>query len=315
MSRSLILDANNLLYRIFFAQLNESSDIAIGMCYHGALWTLRKYFNAYPADDVVMAFDSLSWRKLYTSDLNECVTHKKYKGTRRQNLTPAQKERLQSFDEHVTEFAEMLKNETSVLVLRQKYLEADDLISGYIQMHPGMEHVLVSSDKDYMQLLERNNLTIVDPDSGNPRSLADWNNDPNFFMFEKCLRGDTSDNVMSAYPRLRSKVIKEAFNDEYVKQNVMNHEFKVLVNSKDGSVEEKSYITKDIFDENNFLMNLYEQPDNIKTLMLNSINKSIANRSRFNYVKFMRFCGRHQLTNILDSIDQFVPVLSVNPKL
>lgn len=310
MRKSLIIDANNLLYRTFFAQIDEAEDIVIAMCHHSALWSMQKYYNEYPADDVVVAFDSYSWRKLYTKNLDECVTYKKYKGHRRQNLTPSQQKKLDKFDQHVNEFGEMLKSQTSLLVLQEKYLEADDLIAGYIQRNPDMKHVLITSDKDYIQLLGKNNLTIIDPDSGKPRSLKDWNDDPEFFMFEKCLRGDTSDNVMSAYPRLRSKKILEAYSDEYAKTNIMNHKFKVLVNKDDGSIEEQNFSTQEVFEENNMLMNLEARPENIRALIEKSIQKSLENRSSFNYFKFVKFCGKHQLQNILDKVDRFVPMLS-----
>lgn len=307
--RSLILDANNLLYRIFFAHIKESEEILIGMCHHSALWTLQKYYKAYPADEVVVVFDSYSWRKAYTKDLSNCVTYKKYKGTRRQNLTASEQEKFDKFDEHVNEFAEMLQNETALLVLKKKYLEADDLVAAYIEQNPDMKHVLISSDKDFMQLMS-DNVTIIDPDSGKPRSLKDWDNDPNYFMFEKCFRGDNSDNVMSAYPRLRSTKIKQAYTDDYLLQNIMNNKFTVLVNKDDGSIVEESFVTKDVFEENDLLMNLKSQPEYIKKKMASAINEARESRGKFNYIKFMKFCNKNDLKNILQNVDQFVPMLA-----
>jgi len=310
MPKSLIVDANNILYRTFFAQIDEDVDIVIGMCHHSALWSMNKFYKEYPADEIVMAFDSYSWRKAYTNDLSECVTDKKYKGTRRKNLTASQQAKFEVFDQHVEEFANMIKEQTSILVLKEKYLEADDLIAGYIQGNPDMEHVLISSDKDYMQLLHKNKLTLIDPDSGKPRSLKEWNDDPDFFMFEKCLRGDTSDNVMNAYPYLRSKRLKQAYTDEYEREAIMNHEFTALINEDDGTVREATYVTRDVFEENDYLMNLESQPEAIKRLMAKSIELSRETKGKFNYVAFIKFCGKYQLKNILDKIDNFVPMLA-----
>lgn len=310
MAKSLIIDANNILYRTFFAQNSEPEDILIGMCHHSALWSLNKFYKEFPADEIVMAFDSYSWRKAYTKDLSQCVTHKRYKANRRKDLTPRELERLDKFDTHVQEFADMMKAQTSVLILQEKYLEADDLIARYIQNRPNDEHVLISSDKDYIQLLVKNKLTIVDPDSGKPRSLKEWNDDPNFFMFEKCLRGDTSDNVMSAYPYLRSAKLKKAYEDDYEREAVMNHEFTVLVNEDDGSITERKFITREVFEENDYLMNLESQPDYIKNLADKSIANSIENKGKFNYMTFIKFCGKYQLKNILDKVDNFVPMLA-----
>lgn len=310
MARSLIIDANNILYRIFFAQIKESEDIILGMSHHSALWSMKKLYTKFPADEIVMAFDSYSWRKAYTADLSNCVTHKKYKGTRRSGLTERELEKLKNFDKHVTEFADMLQAQTSLLVLRQKYLEADDLIAGYIQDRPDDEHVLVSADKDYMQLLHKHNLTIIDPESGKPRSLKEWGDDPDYFMFEKCFRGDTSDNVMNAYPRLRATKIKEAYTNEYLRETLMNNEFTTLTNTEDGEILEKSFITRDVFEENRFLMDLECQPDYIRELIATTIQQAIENRGRFSYTAFLKFCRKYDLKNILDTVDNFVPMLA-----
>jgi 5'-3' exonuclease len=310
MDRSLIIDANNILYRTFFAQIDEAEDVVIGMCHHSALWSMNKYYREYPADEIVMAFDSHSWRKAYTSDLSECVTDKKYKGTRRKNLTASQLKKLEKFDQHVTEFADMMRTQTSILTLKANHLEADDLIAGYIQERPNVAHVLISSDKDYLQLLGKHSLTLIDPDSGKPRSLIDWNNDPNYFMFSKCLRGDTSDNVMSAYPYIRTKRIEKAYTDSYELEAVMNHEFTALVNQDDGSVKECKYITRDVYEENDYLMNLESQPEVIRKIIKSSIEKSKEDIGKFNYSAFLKFCGKYELKNILDKVDQFIPMLA-----
>lgn len=311
MARSLIIDANNILYRTFFARLNDTdSDTLMGLCHHAALWSLRKYYNLYPADEIVLAFDSYSWRKLYTSDLSECITYQKYKGHRRKNLTPKQLELFAAFDSHVDELYEMLRAETSLLVLKEKYLEADDLIAGYIQQNPDTHHVLVSADKDYMQLLNDHKLVIIDPDSGKPRSLADWDNDAKKFLFEKCMRGDTSDNIISAYPFLRKKKLYDAYTDEFLKENIMNHTYKTLVNGEDGTPIEIELSTRDVYEENKYLIDLTQQPDYIKNQIGMGIDNATINKGKFNYIKFIKFCKKHRLENIINSIDSFVPMLA-----
>lgn len=309
--KSLIIDANNILHRTFFARLNDTdADDVIGLCHHSALWTLQSYYREYPADEIVMAFDSHSWRKLYTKDLDQCVTHQKYKGQRRKNLTPKQQELFVKFDDHVNKFYEIIKNETSILTLKENYLEADDLIALYIQNNPDMKHTLITADKDYMQLLFKNDLTIIDPDSKKPRSLKDWNDDPDLFLFEKCIRGDTSDNIISAYPRLRRTKLLEAYSDDYKRENLMNHTFNVLINNADGTISEKEYLTRDVFEENEYLIDLTKQSEMIRTLGIESIKKSMINRGKFNYMNFLKFCKNNELKNILQNIDNFVPMLS-----
>lgn len=310
MTVHMTVDMSNILYRVFFAHIKESFDVNVGMCHHTALLTLNKYFNKFKPDELVLAFDSHSWRKAYTEDLNECVTYKKYKGNRRTNMSDSDREKLEKFDSHIQELIDMFKDETRIIVLHRKWLEADDLIAGYIQEHPDDSHILISADKDFMQLLVRNDLKLIDPDSEKERTLDEYDNDPDYFMFVKSIRGDAGDNVMSAYPRLRSTKIKEAYRDPLTMTNILKHEFKVLINDDDGNVIEKEFITEDVINENILLMDLTAQPEHIRELIVKEINQAKENRGKFNYMKFLRFCGKYDLIRIRDSIDNFVPMLS-----
>lgn len=307
---ALIIDANNILYRTFFAQVDDPEDIIIGMAHHSALTTLLKYWKSYSADEIVLAFDYGSWRKMYTEDLSQCVTYKKYKGQRRVGLTEKQSAKLAKFDEHIKEFAQIMETQTSLLVLRCQALEADDMIAGYVQNNPDMRHVIVSSDKDFMQLLVKHDVALIDPASGKPRSLSEYDNDPDYFMFSKCLRGDTSDNVISAFPRIRQTKIKQAYLDDYTKQAVMQNTFTVIVNVDDGVVKEETFKTETVFEENDLLMNLESQPECIKELIVQAIENARKNRGKFNYLKFLRFCSDYELVNILNRIDNYVPMLA-----
>ncbi len=314
MTRKLIIDASNILYRTFFAHIKEALDVNVGMCHHIALSTINKYFTNTKADDVILAFDDYSWRKAYTKNLSKCVTYKKYKGTRRKDMSPSDKEKMEKFDSHIQEFVDLFRERTRVVVLHRKYLEADDLIAGYIQAHPEDEHILISSDKDFMQLLVRNNLKIIDPMTDKERTLEEHNNDPDFFMFEKCLRGDTGDNVMSSYPRIRQTKIEEAYRDALVRTNIMQNKFTVLVNDDDGVPQELEFTTQEVFDENVLLMDLTAQPDYIRDLIDETITDAIENRGKFNYMEFLRFCGKYELNAIRERADSYVPMLSCKRK-
>lgn len=315
MKKYLIIDASNILYRTFFAHIKEALDVNIGMCHHITLSTVNKYYTNTKADEVIMVFDDYSWRKAYTADLSNCVTYKKYKGTRRKDMSPSDKAKMEQFDSHIEEFINLFRERTRVVVLHKKYLEADDLIAGFIQAHPEDQHILVSADKDFMQLLVRNNLKIIDPMTDKERTLSEYNDDPDFFMYEKCLRGDTGDNVMSSYPRLRSNKIVESYRDPLLRTNIMQNKFKVLVNDpKGGDPFEMEYTTQDVFDENVLLMDLTAQPDFIRKLIDKGIEEGLTNRGKFNYLEFLRFCGKYELHNIRDKVDLFVPMLSCKRK-
>ena len=313
MKTNLILDGNNILYRTFHAT-NRSGDpdeVVIGMCIHSALMTMNKYYNLYSPDNVVMTFDDYSWRKEYTKDLSKCVTNKKYKGHRRQDQTPKQKRMQQMLEDHMEEFYEILRDKTSVITLKRKYLEGDDLMAAWVQMHREDNNVVVSGDQDMIQLLRYEGVTIVNPANGQERTLKDWEDDPDLFLFEKCIRGEqkTNDNIQSSYPRLRRDRLVKAYHDEYERNNVMNHTF-VQLEEVDDDYEDVEYRTGDLFKENQLLMDLRKQPKNVKVLMGKTIMSAKENRGKYHHVKFLKFCTVNELQKIIERIEDYVPMLS-----
>lgn len=312
---NLILDGNNILYRTFHAnnKSGEPDDVVIGLCIHSALTTMKKYFTLYDADDVIITFDSWSWRKEYTKDLSKCVTNKKYKGHRRTDQTPKQQRLFKMLDDHIDEFCNILKDRTNILVLRRHLLEGDDLMAAYVQMHREDDNIVVSGDKDMMQLMKYEGVKVINPANDKEQSLKEWDYDPDLFLFEKCLRGEakTNDNIQNAYPRLRKTRLVKAYYDDYERENVMKHKFVQLEELDGGGYGDVEYITEDVFKENKILMDLSAQPKVIKKEMVKAVLEAKENRGKYNHIKFLRFCSRNDLNKIVEGIDNFVPMLSM----
>ena len=116
---------------------------------------------------------------------------------------------METFDD----FNQYLRDKTNCSVLRDANAEADDLIARWIALHPTDEHIIISSDSDFYQLITENvtqfngitdNLItlegifdakgkqVIDKKTKEPKLLGD----PEYLLFEKCMRGDSSDNVV-----------------------------------------------------------------------------------------------------------------------
>jgi 5'-3' exonuclease len=307
MKKYLLIDMSNILYRAFFANVKEDKDIVIPLCHHSALMSLRALDNKFKSDELVAIFDSPSWRKNYTNGTS--ISHKKYKGNRRQNLTPSQQENFEVFDEHIGLFYEFLRDSSSIITIKRDYLECDDIVEAFITEHPDDQHTIVSSDKDFMQLLGRSNVTLVDPGTLKHRTLIEYDYDPDYFMFMKCFRGDTSDNVQSSYPRLTEKKIKDAYTDSFKFTNIMEHEFDVEFFDDNGVLQKRHYKTKELYEENKMLMDLTKQPDFIRRIAFKSVKDALANRGSFNIIKFIKFCNEHQLDRINQEKNSFSKLL------
>jgi len=303
MSKKYILfDISNLLYRCFFANKSNDDITAAGLAHHMALNTLNKYYKQFKPHKVVMAFDRSSWRKLYTADEELCLSGKPYKGNRRQKMTPKEKEKFELFLEHLNEFEEIMRVHTSVVCLAGGGLEADDLVAGFCQAHQDDEVIIVSADKDMIQLLRHPGVRLVDPATGKDRTLDEWDGDADLFMFEKCLRGDAGDNVGSALPRVRSTKIRKAYVDSFERVNMMNSTW----TDQNG----KEYVVRHLFAENKLLMDLEAQPECVRRQMFDVINEEMKNPGDFSYFKFLGFLGKYELKKISERLENFVPMLS-----
>ena len=130
--------------------------------------------------------------------------------------------------------------------------------------------------------------------------------DPNWLLFEKCIRGDTSDNVFSAYPGARKKGTKnkigmlEAFADKNNKGFNWNNF--MLQRWTDHNGEEHRVL--DDYQRNKTLIDLTAQPDDIKLVLDEAITKQVQKIPASQVgVHFLRFCGKWDLQRISTSAE------------
>lgn len=301
--RYLCFDITNMLHRTFFVQRDESVDTIAGLATHSALVTLNKYFKQYKPHQVVMAFDRSSWRKQYTAS-EECISKKPYKGNRRKDMTPSQQAKYQQFLEHLAEFERLIINHTTITALAGDGLEADDLIAGFCQVHDGSddEIIIISADSDLLQLVRYGNVRVISPATDKPQSLDDYDGDPDYYLFQKCIRGDPTDNIQSAYPRVQTKRIKKAYTDEYEYTQLMNE-----IWTMPNGVEVK---VGDLFKENRLLIDLGQQPTYIRKSIYSTILTEMDREKKFSMFHIMKFIGKYKLVKIKEGIDQYIPLLS-----
>lgn len=299
----LVFDISNMLYRTFFVQRQESDETLAGLATHTALVTLNKYFKKHKPHRVVMAFDRKSWRKEYTAS-DACLSKKPYKGNRRQDMTPAQQEKYARFIDHMKEFEALIENYTTILTLVEQDLEADDLIAGFCQQEASEDNeiIIISTDTDLLQLKRYPNVAVISPANDKEQMLDEFDNDPLYYVFQKCIRGDATDNVQSAFPGVRQTRIKKAYTDPFERENLMKelwtNEHKV------------KFRVQDLFEENQKLIDLEKQPDDIRQLIELSVKAAVKRKREFSMFFILKFIGKYKLIKIKESIDQYLPLLS-----
>lgn len=299
----IIFDTPNLIFRVHAAQSYKNqirSEDSFGLSLHVVLNTLKKYFKLFNPDELAVVFEgNNNWRKTYTAS-KECVSKKGYKANR------VKDDSFQPFFELIASFEELVREHTSLVCLSHPLLEGDDLISGYVHRFAptGDKIYIISGDKDFKQLLKFPNVILINPDDGKPRECED----PIFFMFEKCFRGDGGDNVMSAYPRVRLTRLQKAFTDDYEATKLLNESWSIT----DPETEEVLHFkVQDLFLENDLLMNLSSQPEEIQQVIEETLNHELVHHGRFSYPKFMQFLGKYELESIAKQAASFTEIFSI----
>ena len=320
MSKNYILvDTANLFYRIRHA-VRGTADEKVGMSLHGVLSSVRKSWRDFNGDHVIFFLEGRSWRK----DIYE--PYKRNRQEIRAAHTPKEAEEDRLFWETFDKFKEFVNEQTNCTVLRHPQLEADDLIAGWISSHPNDNHIIISTDRDFEQLIASNvkhynGITGVTAthegyyDSRN-KPLKDKKTkeivpppDPAWMLFEKCMRGDTSDNVFSAYPGVRKKGTKnkvgllEAFNDRKTKGWAWNN--LMLQRWVDHNGIEHRVL--DDYQRNVTLCDLTAQPEHIKLLINETIREEIDKQKNVNQVgiRLMKLCAQYNLDKIAEQVQSF----------
>jgi hypothetical protein len=138
--------------------------------------------------------------------------------------------------------------------------------------------------------------------------------DPEWLLFEKCMRGDTSDNIFSAYPGVREKGTKnkvglrEAFADRENKGYNWNNMMLQKWVDHDG-VEHR---VLDDYNRNKILCDLTAQPEEIKVVIKETIiaattaEKSIPQVG----VRLLKFCAEFDLVKISEQVTSYAEPLN-----
>lgn len=302
----LVFDITNMLHRTFFSNHGTEDEQTIaGMASHMALTTLYKYFKMVKPDRVVLAMDRSSWRKVYTAS-EDCVSKKPYKGNRRQDLTPAQAEKYARFINHLREFEKLITDHTSIITMQGEGLEADDLMGGFCQLtNPETDEVtVITTDSDMSQLLKHKHVRVISPATDKDHNLSEYNDDAEFYLFVKCIRGDSTDNIQSAFPRVRMDRLRKAYTDPYEMVKLMEETW----TNQNGTVMN----VKDLYNENRLLIDLEKQPEDIRDRIDQTILTALQANKEFSMFYFLRFVGKYKLVRIQESIDNYLPMLCRN---
>jgi 5'-3' exonuclease len=314
----ILVDTANTFFRARHV-IQGNAEIKLGMAFHITFNSIKKAWQDFGGAHVVFCLEGRSWRKDFYAP------YKANRAETRAAHTVKEAEEEKIFWEAFDEFKNFVTEKTNCTVLQHPQLEADDLIAGFIQAHPTADHVIISTDRDFYQLLSSNvkqyngvaeethtingifdkkGKLVLDKKTKEPKEIPN----PEWLLFEKCMRGDTSDNVFSAYPGVRVKGTKnkvgltEAFEDR--KSKGYNWNNLMLQRWVDHNGVEHRVLED--YQRNVQLCDLTAQPDNIKTLIKETIDTNAVPKEITQVgIRMLKFCNSYDMKKIADNIQSY----------
>ena len=324
MATYILVDTANTFFRARHV-INGDADIKLGMAFHITLNSVKKAWQDFKGSHVIFFLEGRSWRKDF---------YKPYKAQRaaaRAAHTEKEAAEEKIFWEAFDTFKDFIKEKTNCTVLQHPQLEADDLIAGWIQAHPNDNHIIISTDTDFVQLIASNvkqyngvsettishegyfdvkGKFVIDKKTQLPKAKPD----PEWLLFEKCMRGDTSDYVFSAYPGVRTKGsskkvgLTEAFEDRKDKGFSWNN--LMLQRWTDHNGQEHRVMED--YERNRHIIDLTQQPANIRTAMFTTIAEATDAEKNISQVgiRLIKFCNLYDLKKISDQAQAYAEPLN-----
>ena len=194
----LLIDTANVFFRARHVMRGSTED-KVGMSIHTVLSSVRKAWRDFKGNHIIFCLEGRSWRK------DHYAPYKRQRSDARAAQSPREQEEDRVFWETFDEFKDFVINKTNCTVLQNPQLEADDLIAGFIQAHPNDNHVIISTDGDFAQLIAPNvkqyngvmeittthegyfdakGKPVIDKKTKQVKAAPD----PSWLLFEKCMR-------------------------------------------------------------------------------------------------------------------------------
>ncbi len=319
MTTYILVDTANTFFRARHVVRGDISE-KVGMSLHVILNSVRKAWKDFNGNHVIFCLEGRSWRKDYYEP------YKRNRQVARDALSAKDAEEDKVFWETFDDFKDYIHEKTNCTVLQHPNLEADDLIAGWIAAHPNDNHVVISTDGDFAQLIAPNvkqyngvsgvttthegyfdekGKRVKDKKTGQEKPAPN----PEWLLFEKCMRGDTSDNVFSAFPGVRTKGTKnkvgltEAFEDRNAKGWAWNN----LMLQRWVDHEGVEHRVLDDYARNVTLCDLKAHPAEPQQWINETIQAEIAKEKNISQVgiRLIKFCATYDLIKVSEQAQSY----------
>lgn len=327
MATFILVDSFNMYHRAKHVGMRGADiDMKIGLAFHIMMSSVKMCYQKFNADHAVFCLEGRSWRKdYYTPYKAQRKLAQQAKSVREQEEDAIM---FDAYDNMVW----FLSEKTNVTMLRNPNAEADDMIALFIASHPNDNHIIVSSDSDYQQLI-CDNVTIYDgvqnriitkdgffKDDKNMTPIKDKKTkevlpapDPQWLLFEKCIRGDTSDNIFSAYPGCRKKGTKNKVGmiEAYEDRNTGGFNWNNFMLQRWTDHNGEEHVVREDYERNRTLIDLTAQPEELKVSFIETIAEASKPKNIQGVgINFLKWCGTWDLQNLAKAPDEMAAILN-----
>jgi 5'-3' exonuclease len=276
----IIVDFNQVMISNLMMQIGNHTNIPIeeGLFRHMVINSLRSYkskFGSKYGDMIIACDDKNYWRK---------QAFPYYKANRKKARDKSELDWNTIF-EYFNKIRAEIKEFFPYRLVKVESAEADDIIATLVKTFSveGEEIMILSGDKDFIQLHKYPNVKQYDP----VRKKMIHNDDPNKYLFEHVLKGDAGDGVPNIFSDDDTFVSEKR--QKPMTQKKMDQFY---LSGKPDDV----YLRN--FSRNQQLIDLNYIPENIKNAVIDKYNEeSGKDRSKlFNY--FVTYKLKHMMENV-----------------
>jgi len=278
----IVIDMNQISVASLMMHLHmNKGELEEDMVRHMILNSVRMYRTMFNEDygEIVLAYDSRAyWRK---------EIFPQYKSNRRKNREEDDKDWDSIFDV-LNNIKEEIKEFLPYKVVEVYGAEADDVIATLCKHYQNEKVMIVSGDKDFIQLQKYDNVKQYSPIT---KKLVDGI-DPKVYIKEHVLKGDKSDGV----PNVLSP--DHTFTDELRQRPLTSKKLESILAQ---DIDELDDEIKRNYQRNDKLINLDNIPKTLESEILNSFNEaSYGDRSGL-----LNYFIEKRLTSLTENIGEF----------
>lgn len=283
-SKIIIVDLNQVMISNYMIQVGNHTNLAIdeNLFRHMVLNSIRAINSKFSAEygELVIACDApRSWRK---------QVFPYYKANRKKAREDSELNWTALF-ESLNKVRDELKEYFPYRVIQVEHAEADDVIGSLVEQYHGYPILIVSGDKDFVQLQQYMNVKQYDP----VRKRFITHNNPAQFVREHIIKGDMGDGVPNFLSKddtyvtgARSKPIRAAKLEQWINMDPADFcDEQMLRNYK----------------RNEQLVDLSFTPEEIRQGVLAEYEA----QSNKNKSKLFNYFVEHKLKNLMESIGDF----------